>query len=82
MDQADPAPPASSSPAHDTPITAPVPATAAAANVTAYHLNANIARQAGAGIGDSRDGAYTRKWLNQEVTPVLLDGMRYLAREK
>lgn len=33
-------------------------------------------------LGDSTDGAYTRKWLNQAVTPVLLEGMKYLAREK
>lgn len=27
-------------------------------------------------------GAPTRQWINAEVTPVLLEGMRWLARER
>lgn len=48
---------------------------------TAYLQNAASNRN-GVGLGNSKDGAFTRKWFNQEVTPLLLEGMRYLAREK
>lgn len=47
----------------------------------AYLQNAASNRN-GVGLGNSKDGAFTRKWFNQEVTPILLEGMRYLAREK
>lgn len=57
---------------------------------SAYHLNAKLNNPSPSlgndplslPLGDSTDGAYTRKWLNQEVTPVLLEGMRYLVRER
>lgn len=57
---------------------------------SAYHLNAKLNNTSPSlgndplslPLGDSTDGAYTRKWLNQEVTPVLLEGMRYLVRER
>lgn len=55
--------------------------TSSSSSSSAYHLNSSISNR-GIDLGDARDGAYTRKWFNQEVTPVLLEGMRYLAREK
>jgi COMPASS component SDC1 len=39
----------------------------------AYHIPAGV---------DFNTGATTRKWLNEHVTPSLLQGMRLLAKEK
>lgn len=60
----------------------PDPITPVATTPTVASATNNDTNTIGIGADTNGAGAPTRRWLNENVTPALLEGMKLLAKEK